>query len=137
MKNNMNIIRIYKYIKIVWIKKMCQNLYNILNMTWYKKNTNTIWIYELRDNWKSYDLFKIILGNLHIFLILPTHFSYTMKTSILFLNIIKWSKFENKETKLMTMNRNNTNLKKINVLRLNYYECYLFELSSISLFWTW
>ena len=34
MKNNMNTILIYEYVKIIWIKEnMYQNLYNTLNMT--------------------------------------------------------------------------------------------------------
>ena len=42
MKNNINTIRIYKYIKIVHIKRnTCQNLYNTLNIIKYE-NKNII-----------------------------------------------------------------------------------------------
>ena len=47
-KNNMNMTLIHEYIKIVWINiQTCQNLYYNLNITWYRKNTNTKWIHEL------------------------------------------------------------------------------------------
>ena len=56
-KNNINIIWIYEYIKIISIKKnTCQNLYNNSNMTWkqnkYKKN---IRIAMTRKNWILYE----------------------------------------------------------------------------------
>ena len=37
IKNNMNILKIQKYIKIIWIKNTYQNIYNILNTKWHKK----------------------------------------------------------------------------------------------------
>ena len=56
MDNKMNTTWIYEYIKIVWIKGKCKNLYNTLNTTWHRKNntwhgknTNTIRIHELLD----------------------------------------------------------------------------------------
>ena len=42
MKNNMNMTRIHKYVKIIWIKEnICQNLYNTLNIIRYEKKTQT------------------------------------------------------------------------------------------------
>ena len=45
-KNNMNMISVHEYVKIVWINtQTCQNLYYTLNTTWYRKKheykTNT------------------------------------------------------------------------------------------------
>ena len=48
MKNNMNMISVQEYVKIVWINtQTCQNLYYTLNTIWHRKNTNTTRIHKL------------------------------------------------------------------------------------------
>ena len=83
----MNMIQIYEYIKFVWIKKMCQNLYNTLNIhDTRNKYEHDMDIWIARSSWWLGLKFWIVILLLNYWIVFFIFILWNFKRNI----ITKW-----------------------------------------------